>query len=157
MNIGRSVSRIRSSPGVAEESASVRGFGLIARSHGIVTPRLPQLTPKPVIGVVVADKLLGLGIPLELATKAERENSEMAKRCRTVTDLCFTNGGLPCANTVEKIPHMVVAFVESYAIGRQWCGEELRIAGFNRATCDPDPAVGSFKFHAMLLPFWICD
>ena len=46
--------------------------GLIARSHGIVTPRLPQLTPKPAIGVVVADKLLGLGIPLQLATKAER-------------------------------------------------------------------------------------
>lgn len=47
-------------------------FGLIGRLHGVVTPRLPQLTPKPVIGIVVTDKLLGLRIPLQLATKTER-------------------------------------------------------------------------------------
>ena len=52
--------------------APVRRTDALTCSHGIVTPRLPQLTPKPVIGIGVADKLLGLGIPLQLATKAER-------------------------------------------------------------------------------------
>ncbi len=42
------------------------------RSDGIVTPWLPQLTPKPVIGIAVVEKLLGLGIPLPLSAKAER-------------------------------------------------------------------------------------
>ncbi len=81
----------------------------------------------------------------------------MAKRSKTVTDLAFTNGRLPCANTVKEISHMVVALVESNRIARQWRLEKLRIAGFNRAACDPDPAIGSFKFHAMLLPSWIFD
>ena len=45
--------------------------GLIALSHGIVTPRLPQLTLKPAIGIVVADKLLGPGIPLQLSAETK--------------------------------------------------------------------------------------
>jgi hypothetical protein len=72
MNTGGKVSRFGNPPLLAEKPRQAEEFCLIGRSHGIVTPRPPQLTPKPVIGIVTTDKLLGLGIPLQLATKAER-------------------------------------------------------------------------------------
>jgi hypothetical protein len=46
-------------------------FCLSAHLHGIITPRFSQLTPQPLIRIVVANKLLGLGIPLQFPTKPE--------------------------------------------------------------------------------------
>src|SRR6266498_3002383 len=75
----------------------------------------------------------------------------MTCRNGTMPDFDIRNWQFAGTNAVEEVRHVIVAFVKTLSLFRQRRLDQGLIAGAQCAAIDPDPAVASFKPHAVAL------
>ena len=110
-------------PAAGASAGEVRGaVRALTLNHRIIE-RLPHLAGDVGIGLGIADELLFLRVPLQLAAQPNRGHAQMAHAGRAVADLGRADRRLAALHALDEVAHVIVAYVDPLGAGGQFLRE----------------------------------
>src|ERR1017187_3141748 len=121
-------------------------------SYSYDAPGVALGTAKQGGGRGVADNFLCLGVPTELPSQADGDDTQVPHASRAVGHLGGRDGQPPGLHAVEEVAYVIGRIVEVDLSGSDLVLHQALGAGFKPAPVNPDPAVGPNPLgaHAML-------